>query len=225
MLVGLTGTGKSTTLDALDRLRHQGETAYCDEIPNRREVADWIIIPCAQAAASEVIRPVKDRAERFALTRRFAQEVDAGGSAAAYGWLHYHETGPLLSDGLRGPGEIAYALAHYPRWRVVELWVDPVTRLQRLTNRKDSFDQVAVTEAAADLSFLPAETHPRAQALLAAGEISPAAIITARAEAENYGSEPYDRHNRTPNYLCLLIDALSPAEVARQVADFMRGRA
>jgi hypothetical protein len=165
---------------------------------------------------------VKDRAERFALTRRFAQEVDAGGSAAAYGWLYYQQDKPLLCDGLRGPGEIGYALAHYPRWRVIELWVDPVTRLQRLSNRGDSFDQVSGVQAAADLSFLPAECHAHVQALLEAGEISPKALTTARAESENYGGEPFDRNNRTPNYRCLLINSLSPAEVARQVVDFMK---
>ena len=221
MLVGLTGTGKSTTLDELDRLRHAGAVEYYDDIPSRRELADWIIIPSAQVIGQEGLRPVKDRAERFALTRRFAQEFDSGGSAAAYGWLFYHQDAPLLSDGLRGPGEIAYALAHYLRWRIIELWVDPLTRLQRLSNRGEVFDQAAVTEAAADMSFLPGAQHSQVQHMLASGEITAKAIITARAEAQNYGGEPYDRRNQTANYRCLLIDDLEPGQVAQQVIDFM----
>src|SRR5690606_36730519 len=89
MVVGLTGTGKTTTLNALADLQHSGGTRYCDDIPERRELADLVIIPAAQVAAGEPVQPVRDREQRFELTRRFAQQVDSGGSAAAYGWLYY----------------------------------------------------------------------------------------------------------------------------------------
>lgn len=223
MVVGLTGTGKSTTLAEVAALREAGTVHYCDDIPERRELADLIIIPTAQVISGELVQPAKDRERRFELTRRFALDFDSGGSASAYGWLHYRWDGrtPLLSDGLRGPGEIAYALAHYPRWKVCELWVDPLTRLRRLSNRADAFDQVANAQAAGDLGFLPADRQPEAARLLASGEITAKAVITARAEAQNYGGEPFDAANYTPRYRCLQIDDLTPAEVARQVAAFM----
>jgi hypothetical protein len=160
---------------------------------------------------------------RFSLTGRFARDFNSGGSAAAYGWLYYRreEFVPLLSDGLRGPGEIAYALEHYPNWRVIELWVDPVLRLKRLSNRNDAFDQVANADAMGDLSFLPTERHAEVYTLLQAGEITAKAIITARAESQNYGGDPYDGANSTPRYRCIVIDQLSPAAVAAQVAEFL----
>ncbi len=224
MIVGLTGTGKTTTLNELHSLRESGAITYRDDIPTRRELADLVIIPTAQVIGDEPVQMVKDREIRFQLTRRFAQNFDSGGSAAAYGWLYYRQVRmvSLLSDGLRGPGEIAYALQHYPNWRVVELWVDPVLRLQRLSQRGDVFDQVAKADAVGDLSFLPTERHAEVQHLLQTGQISPKAIVTARAEAQNYGGEPYDASNRTDRYRCLVIDDLAPITVAAQVADFMQ---
>jgi hypothetical protein len=224
MVVGLTGTGKSTTLAQLAEMRGTGHLHYCDDIPDRRELADLIIIPTAQAVGGEAIRPIKDREQRFELTRRFAQNVDSGGSAAAYGWLHYRwdKHTPLLSDGLRGPDEIAYALRHYPRWKVCELWVDPVTRLRRLSHREDRFDFLANSSAVADLRFLPENRRLEVMHLLESGEITAKAVITARAESQNYGGAAYDPNNRTPHYRCLQIDNMTPADVAQAVADFMQ---
>lgn len=223
MVVGLTGTGKSTTLAQLAAMRQAGMVRYHDDLPDRRELADLIIIPTAQVIGGEGVQPVRDREQRFELTYRFAQDFDPGGSAAAYGWLHYRWNGhtPLLSDGLRGPGEIAFALARYPRWNVCELWIDPLTRLRRLSNRADRFDYLASTQAAADLSFLPEGRRLEALALLEAGEITAKAVVTARAEAHNYGGEPYDGNNQTPRYRCLMIDGLTPTEVASEVAALM----
>ena len=64
MLVALTGTGKSTTLEILrERIGGRG----LGIIPTRREVADWIAIPLAQVLMGEAIAPVPDRVRRFAL--------------------------------------------------------------------------------------------------------------------------------------------------------------
>lgn len=224
MVVGLTGTGKSTTLARLGEMRGTGTLRYCDDIPDRRELADLIVIPTAQAIAGEEVRPVKDREQRFELTRRFAQQFNAGGSAAVYGWLYYQWDGhtPLLSDGLRGPGEIAYALKHYPRWQVCELWVDPVTRLRRLSHREDRFDFLANSSELRDLSFLPKGRRLEVMRLLESGEVTPKAVITARAEAQNYGGAAYDADNRTPRYRCIQIDDMTPDEVAKAVVEFMQ---
>jgi hypothetical protein len=224
MVVGLTGTGKSTTLAKLAEMRSAGHLHYCEDIPDRRELADLVIIPTAQVMGGEPVRPIKDREQRFELTRRFAQQFESGGSAAVYGWLYYRWDGrtPLLSDGLRGPGEIAYALAHYPRWQVCELWVDPVARLRRLSHREDRFDFLANSSAVEDLRFLPEGRRLEVMHLLESGEITAKAVITARAESHNYGGDAYDPHNRTPRYRCLQMDNMTPADVAQVVADFIQ---
>ena len=219
MVIGLTGTGKTTALKHLAEMRREGSLHYRDDIPTRRELADFIIIPTAQVLGGEPVQPVIDREQRFGYTYKFAHEFESGGSAAAYGWLHYHgdTDTPLLSDGLRGPREIAYALEHYPQWSAIELWVDPITRLQRLTDRSDMFDYVSQRQSTIDLSFLTTDQQNAAQQALAKGIVSPQAIITARAESQNYGQEPFDRANTTARYHCVEIDDLTPQGVAQQI--------
>lgn len=214
MLVGLTGTGKSTTLAAL---REIAPWPYVTDIPTRRELADLIVIPAAQHHRGEAIDPPTDREARFDYTRIFAAEVAPGGTAQAFTWLHYaHPNRLVLSEGVRGPNEIAYALAH-TRWRIAELWIDPVLRLQRLTNRNDTFDRVTNPDTE-DLAFLSPEQAATVRELLASGDISPAAVTTARAEARNYGGTPYDAANTTPNYRCFVTDTYTPEQVAAQLA-------
>jgi energy-coupling factor transporter ATP-binding protein EcfA2 len=215
MLIGLTGTGKSTALRAL---RQVGTLAYRTDIPTRRQLADLVLIPYAQHYAGEAIAPVKDRTQRFAYTRAFREHAADGGTAAAFTWLHFADaTGRVLSEGVRGPNEIAYALAN-TRWRLVELWVDPVTRLRRLSHRADAFDAITAATTA-DLSFLPDSRVEEVRAALAAGDITPEAVTTVRAESHNYGAQPYDPANTTPRYCCIRIDTLTPAQVATAVVD------
>lgn len=215
MLVGLTGTGKTTTLNAL-----RDVLAVSSGIPTRRQLADLILIPAAQHHQHESLQPVHDREHRFTYTRIFRDEIASGGTAAAFTWLYYRSPAPLtVSEGVRGTNEIGFALAH-TQWRIVELWVDPVVRLRRLSQRGDAFDQTANT-ATGDLSFLPPERIPQVQQHLADREISPTAIVTARAEAQNYGGQPYDATNTTPNYRCIVVDTLSPAETAAQIVHWL----
>ena len=139
MLVALTGTGKSTTLKLLRQRLSGCSTAA---IPSRREIADWIAIPTAQTLAGEPIVPLPDRKLRFAYTRKFAEHVP-GGMAAAFSWLYVADDRDqvLLSEGIRGESEIRYALRHFPRWRIIELSLNPLTRLRRLSGRRDDFDR------------------------------------------------------------------------------------
>jgi energy-coupling factor transporter ATP-binding protein EcfA2 len=217
MLVGLTGTGKSTTLKALQAISDQPTMTA---IPSRRDLADLILIPTAQHINGDPITPVKDREQRFAYTRLFREQVAEGGTAAAFTWLHLRVSDQqILSEGVRGPNEIGYALSH-TKWRIAELWVDPVTRLRRLSDRTDAFDTIANLDIS-DLSFLPESRHDEVRTAVMAGEISPTAIATARAEALNYGADPYDETNTTPNYHCFHIDTMTPDEVAAAVWDFV----
>ena len=212
MLVALTGTGKSTTLDVLRG--HYGARAG-SLIPSRRELADWIAIPLAQTLMGEPIAPIRDRARRFAYTAVFAERTP-GGMAAAFSWLRLAEAraGPLLAEGIRGGGEIGYALRHFPRWRIVELTLNPLTRLRRLSRRRDAFDQAA---GCADLSFLPTELRAAASGLLEAGEITAEALAIVKAEATNYGLTPFAEGQAYANYHRVEVDGRSPDEVAETV--------
>ena len=217
MLVALTGTGKTT---ALELLRRRLGLAPTDVIPSRRELTDWVLFPLAQALADEPIGPVTDRVQRFAITRRFARQVD-GGMAALFSWLTLADQvrGLLLSEGIRGPKEVGYALSHFPLWQVVELTLHPLTRLRRLSGRKDGFDQADGSE---DLSFLPLNLQSQALDLVRAGEISAKAISITRAEAANYGRQPFVTGAGYPNYHRLDVDGCSPEAVADAVADIAR---
>ncbi|MCE2488363.1 MAG: hypothetical protein J4G17_00110 [Anaerolineae bacterium] len=216
MLCGLTGSGKSTALAAL---RASGRWQYCDDLPSRRDLADLIIIPAAQVQRGAAIAPVRDRGERFRWTQVFAQDICQAGSASAFSWLYYRHDGqtPLLSEGLRGAREIGAALRHFPRWRIMELWLDPLTRLQRLSERNDAFD--ALTRGDADLGHLPVALRAEARQLLAARKISRRALAIAAAEAKNYGERPWQ--GAAANYRCLPVDQLTPEATARAVGAFL----
>ncbi len=218
MLVGMTGSGKSTTLR---HLREMDTFAFVDAIPSRRDLADLVLIPSAQVIRQEAIYVIKDRVYRFRYTRYAHQEFVPGGTAEVFAWLDYR-TGSerILSEGVRGAEEIKYAL-QYTRWRIAELWVDPVQRLQRLSQRGEAFDQVNNADAE-DLSFLPADRADEVRALLASGNITPQAIATVREETVNYGGAPYDIDNNTANYRCFPTNGLTPQQVAASVAQWIQ---
>ncbi len=217
MLVALTGTGKSTALDIVSRrLGGRG----LDIIPTRREVADWIAIPLAQHWVGDALSPTPDRVKRFEYTRRFAKRVE-GGMAAAFSWLNLAEdyAGTLLSEGIRGENEIRFALSHFPRWRIVELALHPLTRLRRLSGRREAFDQAA---GEADLSFLPPELRDEAAELFRAGEISEKALTITRAEATNYGLYPFADGAAFGNYQRLDTDGCAPEQVAEAIIEILQ---
>lgn len=216
MLVALTGTGKSTTLTLLRRRLSGCSSAV---IPSRREIADWIAIPTAQTLAGEPIVPVPDRRRRFAYTRAFAEQAP-GGMAAAFSWLYFADEfdGLLLSEGIRGESEIRYALRNFPRWQIVELSLSPLTRLRRLSGRRDDFDRAF---GSADISFLPSGLQPEALALFKAGEITAEALAIVKAESVNYGFDPFADGRGYANYHLIDVDGLSPAGVAEAVIGIM----
>lgn len=210
MLVALTGTGKTTTLNAL---KTRADVAYeAGWLPSRRDLANFIIIPTAQYHLGHTIQPVQDRERRFFYTRTFAGHF-AGGMAAVYANLYSQPTTQVvISEGVRGHDEIAYVLAHCPRWQVLELSIDLMTRLERLSARREAFDLAAETD---DLSFLPASTQARVQQLLVDGAISTRALTITRAEAKNYSLAPYAQPH--PRYHLRQVDGLQPAEIAAQI--------
>ena len=127
----------------------------------------------------------------------------------------------LISEGIRGENEIRYALTGFPRWQIVELTLHPLTRLRRLSERGQSFDRA---EGRADLSFLPRAMQGDARSMLAAGDISAKAVTIMRAEAENYGLDPFADGSLYANYHHVQVDDRNPREVAEAVAALVSDR-
>lgn len=138
ILVGVTGVGKSTTVDAL--AEHFDFTL----LPNRRTLTDRMIIAPMQAADGEPNAPVTDRSRRFDFTRRY-REANPGGMAHALADIVIDpevHPGLLLFDGLRGVNEIEYAIEALPLARFIVLDAPDVVRVQRLLGRNDAFDRI-----------------------------------------------------------------------------------
>lgn len=140
ILVGLTGVGKSTAVEAL-RTSVPG-TAL---LPNRRELADRLVIPDALRLEGAEIRAVTDRVERFRLTARYRARNPGGLAHALARYLTDNPpSGPglLLFDNLRGESEVRFALAAFPRARFIVLEAPADLRVLRLAGRRDTFDRV-----------------------------------------------------------------------------------
>ncbi|CAN5481928.1 ATPase [soil metagenome] len=140
IIVGLTGVGKSTTLEKLAKT----ELDYT-LLPNRRVLTDQLIIAHMQALDGHPVQLVTDRKLRFNYTRRFRAQF-AGGMSHALTQLWIDPTelpANLIFDGLRGADEVTHALHALPQARFVVLHAPDVVRVQRLLGRNDVFDQVA----------------------------------------------------------------------------------
>lgn len=212
VLVGLTGVGKSSLLEAL---------AY-PTLPDRREVVDRYVLPLLGAQGQAL-----DRAERFALTRRFRQ-THPGGVAEALSRARTLPAWPLLFDGLRGEAEVAYALEHLPLACFVVLEARDLTRLARLLGRGDRFDRVKLDSADED------EIRAVAQGVLSEEELEQALswgfeaqellakLKIVAEERKNYSPEgPRRLLGGHPRALFLDTEALSLAEEARQIREFV----
>jgi GTPase SAR1 family protein len=126
-IVGLTGVGKSTTLKALKSSALQFEL-----LPNRRELADTIIIPEMQRAEGKKQRVERDRLERFRLTAQYRERYPAGMVHALQQYLSKHKTTGqnLMFDNIRGLGECRAALETFSDSRFIFLDAPPMVRLK-----------------------------------------------------------------------------------------------
>lgn len=158
IFVGLTGVGKSTTVQAL-----QNQGLPFTLLPDRRLLTDELLIGYLQRQDGEAPHPVTDRATRFALTRRY-RELFPGGMGHALSQLLVKRSGfqqtteecnhaptrtipsshGWLFDGLRGANEVRSACQALPLARFVVLAAPDRFRVQRLLGRSDRFDQIAV---------------------------------------------------------------------------------
>ena len=205
VLVGLTGVGKSTLVEALGLPR----------LPDRRELVDRFVLPRYGA------EPPIPREERFRLTRRFREEFP-GGVAEVLARGYVPPKPLLLFDGLRGEGEVAYALEHLPRARFVLLHAREATRLKRLLSRQDAFDRVRLApEEEARLKAL-------AQGVLTEEELAEALSLAPLEEVVAEEKKNYDPEGSLrlleghPRALVLDTEALSPEEEVLAVRRFLQ---
>ncbi len=138
IIVGVTGVGKSTTLDIL---RSQGVDFTL--LPNRRALTDRLII--AQMQASEGQQPHSiDRIERLSYTRRYREQYPGGmAHVLTQLWINPSQIASWsIFDGLRGENEVRYAVQALPQAKFVVLDAPDKERLLRLLHRQDPFDQL-----------------------------------------------------------------------------------
>jgi hypothetical protein len=144
VVVGVTGVGKSTTIEHLTR------RLPFFVLPDRRDLADRVVIPAVQDELGLPRAPVRDRVERFRMTARY-RERNPGGMAYALARLRVDPAalgGHLIFDGLRGVDEVHWAIEHLPRSRFLGLRAPESVRLLRLLGRHEKFDFAEVRSAA-----------------------------------------------------------------------------
>ena len=144
ILVGVTGVGKSTAVDAL-----RARWGAISLLPNRRKIADLLVIPTVQGWDGDPPTVVTDRRRRFDYTGRYRQR-HPGGLAHAFSRLvlQRRPAAPgrgavTIFDGLRGADEVSFAAQSLPLARFAVLNAPDVVRVERLLQRQDAFDQVS----------------------------------------------------------------------------------
>jgi hypothetical protein len=171
IIVGVTGVGKSTTLNKLAKTN-------CSHtlLPNRRELTDRLIIPYIQTIEGVPIQTVTDRRQRFDFTRRYRTYFPGGMShALTQLWIDLSQmSGLLIFDGLRGAEEVGHAVTLLPHAHFIVLHAPDVVRVQRLLERKDEFDRVA--------AGTPMQGQPELRNLASLGVTETSPIFTVQEE-------------------------------------------
>ena len=237
VLVGVTGVGKSTTLEALARRRP------IRVLPDRRSLADRVILPAAQRLEGVRREPVTDRVERFRLTAVYRGRHPGGVAEALASIAVAPELlagPPLIFDGLRGEDECRWAAHQIPGARFVSLDAPTAVRLERLLARRSAFDRVAAAAPEVDSVF---DAVPGLEALVSAHELE--AIVAASdgagidrgelarkaailvAEARNYDPSAARRVlAELPSRRRLFVDtaAATPSQLAEAIATWLDNR-
>ncbi len=237
IIVGLTGVGKTTALTQLDKLG-----ADFTLLPNRRVLADEVIIASLQKEAGELPCPVTDRVKRFDYTARYRAK-HPGGMAFALSRLALNPlktSGWLVFDGLRGLEEIQQATWLFKESRFVVLDAPDTVRLTRLLKRGDAFDQAGAAPAVIDANFTAAlnniphiesvfTPHQIQQISLLQQTMPPADIIKKVTiiieERRNYDSNTARIYltNTLPPRRLLVVDTAShwPGAVAKEISRWL----
>lgn len=239
IMVGLTGAGKTTTLEQLAQTGVEFTL-----LPNRREITDAIIIPAMQKEEGSPPGPVTDRLKRFEYTARYRARYP-GGMAHALARLAVRPVpapAHLIFDGLRGLNEVQQAVEHFPLARFVILDAADAVRLARLLHRGDRFDaatlpgnavpsghlQALMAVPEVETVFTPAQLRQIA-GLAGSGQFTVAEVVKKVAiiveERRNYDSTAARRYlaQTLPHSRALVVDtAARPVEdVARTAAQWL----
>ncbi|MCY4118827.1 MAG: hypothetical protein OXF55_18205 [Caldilineaceae bacterium] len=240
VLVGVTGVGKSTAVNAL-RSGWDGVSL----LPNRRKIADLLVIPTVQGWDGETPGAVTDRRLRFDYTRRYRERY-SGGLAHALSRLvlprpQAGAPGLQIFDGLRGADEVTFAAQSLPLARFAVLHAPDVVRVERLLQRRDAFDQVAGLEAGGGFRWEDAaegralftqEEQDRLAALVRRGEVGgvelAAKVAIVAAERRNY--DPHaaaEILRREAPDRTVVVDTTthSPAEAAAAIGELIHAAA
>ena len=245
ILVGVTGVGKSTTLEGL-----QASDLRFSLLPDRRELTDRLLIGYLQTLDGLPVQPVTDRRERFAYTRRYHQ-LFPGGMSHALSQLLVDNTinaDWLLFDGLRGEAEVAHAAGTLPAARFVVLHAPDLVRVQRLLGRSDAFDRIATVSpthrdpttgetlaaigvADGDALFAPMEVHTLLQLVAPPVGSGTVPLEEARAklqivveERRNYDPQAAITHLRqhaAARTLVIDTTVASPAVAVQQIMEWL----
>ena len=138
IVVGLTGVGKTTVLEALHNIKPGFSL-----LPDRRLLTERFIIGYLQKADGQPVRPIS-RFERYPYIRRY-RELFPGGMAHVLAGLAIDPQQlewPLVFNGLRGENEIRHAVEKLPLAQFIALDAPDLVRVQRLLKRNDPHDRI-----------------------------------------------------------------------------------
>jgi energy-coupling factor transporter ATP-binding protein EcfA2 len=214
ILVGVTGVGKTTTLEALQSLG-----LYFSSLPDRRILTDAAIFGGEK---------ITDREVRFARTAAY-RETHPGGMAQALEQVFVQLQTPILFDGLRGLNEVEYAARAFPKAKFIALDAPDFTRVERLLNRHDAFDNIGSQKTnlraieGIDKIFSTAEILQLEQ-LNATPEELEAKVRIVVTERQHYNPKTANAylHALEPTKVLYLDTTLeTPQEIASQIRDWM----
>jgi len=240
VMVGLTGVGKTTLINQLS-----ARNVPFTLLPNRREIANRVIIALLQREDGQAPHPITDRLARFEYTARYRARFP-GGLAHALSQLAIYPAkleSILIFDGLRGLDEVEQATVFFSQARFVVLDAPDTVRLKRLLNRNDVFDTAKTQPAPANQNLLSAlnnipdvesvfsqEQLLRIAALADQGQ-SPGEDLLQKVsiivkERRNYDSDAagaYLRQHWPPDRVLIIDTASQSAEdVAQQVVGWVK---
>lgn len=157
IFIGQTGVGKSTTLEILSK-----NNPNLVLLPDRRTLTDLVIIPQALKLQKLDDVIVADRVRRFELTKFYREKISSAGMANVLNTIYIEESKNdrlFLFDGLRGENEIRYAVSKFPKAHFIMLDAPDFIRVQRLIQRRSSFDMVDKKSVSSSEKFLKSYTE------------------------------------------------------------------
>lgn len=142
IIVGVTGTGKTTTTSNLSQNGLKFEL-----LPDRRFLTEKLIIAPLQREDGQEVKTLP-RIQRVPYIRRYKRRHPAG-LAYAISKLFVNPAdceGFWIFNGLRGQEEVRYAVEAIPRAEFIVLDASDIVRAQRLIKRKDPYDRMGKRE-------------------------------------------------------------------------------